>query len=57
MAHILIQSEKDPQNIVQLRTDSEDDCYGFHLKCGQRITNHGHFEDTIEAILIHIDQC
>jgi diaminopimelate decarboxylase len=57
MAHILIQSEKDPQQVIQVRTDNEGNTYGFHLKCGQKITDRGHFEDTVQAIEIHVDQC
>jgi hypothetical protein len=57
MAYILIQSETDPQNVIQLRTDVDGDHYGFHSKCGQKITDRGHFEDTVQAIEIHLDQC
>ena len=63
MAKILIQSEtyslQDAPLTIEIQIDESDDelgAYGDCPRCGQRITDRGHLEDTIEAVSIHVEQ-
>lgn len=57
MAHILIVSESDPTFVIKVEeTEDGEAIYGDCKQCGDRISDRGHFEDTIQAIQIHVDR-
>lgn len=56
MAHILIQSETDPAHVIRVQADGQGEWHSGHcFRCGEYITDRGAFEDTVEAIRVHVD--
>jgi hypothetical protein len=41
---------------IDVAYDDEGNVFGDCPACGERITDRGHFADTIEAISIHVDR-
>lgn len=56
MAHILIQSQTDPAHVIRVVHDRvRDHHFGHCPRCREDITDRGAFEDTVEAIRVHVD--
>jgi len=55
MARIVIHSDTRTLAIPVI-IDEDEGAYGDCPSCGERITDRGHFEDTLEAIQIHVDR-
>jgi hypothetical protein len=55
MARVLVVSD-DGTATVEMGSDDVNGAYGRCLSCGELIWHRGHFEDTVEASGLHIDQ-
>jgi hypothetical protein len=54
MARVLVVSD-DGATVVDIVTDDEGRTEGL-CACGERISDRGHFEDTVSATELHVDQ-
>lgn len=55
MAQVLVVSD-DGATVVEVVTDDEDGGTVAVCQCGERISDRGHFEDTVQAAVVHLDR-
>jgi hypothetical protein len=55
MARVLVVSD-DGAAQVEIEQDVEGAAFGVCDLCGERITDRGHFEDTVQAAEVHVDR-
>lgn len=55
MARVQVLSD-DGSTVVEVDTDDEGWTAGLCTGCGEQITDRGHFEDTVQACEVHVDQ-
>nr|WP_221374467.1 hypothetical protein [Actinoplanes polyasparticus] len=53
MAQVLVASD-DGATVVEIVQDDEVGAFGV-CPCGDRISDRGHFEDTVQAVEVHVD--
>ena len=54
MARVLVVSDDDA-TVVDVETDEDGATVG-RCPCGEAISDRGHFEDTVQAVELHVDQ-
>lgn len=55
MSRVLVVSG-DGNTVIEIVTNEDGWTFGVCPRCGDAITDRGHFEDTVEACGVHVDQ-